>query len=110
MRELMRGSLARSLSTLTEEDRLAAALPLVCGTVLASHCEVDRLDERRTLHLRVLGRDWLSPLLGMRDVLRHDLARTAGVSLSGLEFVTTDRSFGVNGNERKVGKGNGGRP
>jgi len=86
MRDLMRGSLARSLGTLREEDRLAAALPLVCGSALAAHCEVDRLDASRTLHILVRGRDWLGPLLSMREVLRSDLARTAGVSVTDLQF------------------------
>lgn len=82
----MRGSLARSLRTLSEEDRLAAALPVVCGTALAAHCQVERLDPERTLHLCVKGREWLGPLLGMRDRLQGDLARIAGVRLDGLHF------------------------
>lgn len=88
MRDFMRGSLARSLSTLSPEDRLAAALPLVCGTAMAGHCEVGRLDEAQTLHLRVSDREWLGPLLAMRDVLRSDLARISGVPLEGLHFET----------------------
>ena len=80
--------MARSLRTLPEEDRLSAALPVVCGTALAAHCQVDRLDADRTLHLRVLGREWLNPLLAMRDQLKGDLARTAGVTLDGLHFET----------------------
>ncbi len=87
MREIIRGNLARSLRRCGEEDRLAAALPVVCGGTLASHCEVERLDEAGTLHLRVDGEDWLSPLLGMREVMRHELQRVAGVALTGLHFV-----------------------
>lgn len=87
MRELLRGSLARSLRSWSEEDRLAAALPVVCGTALAGHCEVARLDEERTLHVRVDGREWMAPLLAMREVLRHDLQRIAGVPLGGLHFL-----------------------
>lgn len=86
MRTLLRGSLARSLRTLSEEDRLAAALPVVCGSALAAHCSVFALDESRTLHLRVAGQDWLGSLLGMRDVLQRDLAQTAGVVLHGLDL------------------------
>lgn len=88
MRDFMRGSLARSLRTLSAEDRLAAALPLVCGTALAGHCAIERLDEAQTLYVRVSDREWLGPLLAMRDVLRSDLARTAGVPLQGLHFET----------------------
>ena len=86
MRDLLRNSLARSLRTLPEEDRLSAALPVVCGTALAAHCQIDRLDDNRTLHIQVLGREWLSPLLAMRDQLKGDLARTSGVPLDGLVF------------------------
>ena len=86
MRTLLRGSLARSLRTLSEEDRLAAALPVVCGSALAAHCTVVALDDSRTLHLLVSGDDWLGSLLGMRDVLQRDLAQTAGVVLNGLDL------------------------
>ena len=103
MRDLMRGSLARSLGTLTEEDRLAAALPLVCGTALASHCEVERLDAGRMLHIRVRGRDWIGPLLSMREVLRSDLARTAGVALADLHFEVAGSVEGIG---RDLGSGN----
>ena len=85
MRDMMRTSMARSLRTLSEEDRLAAALPLVCGSALAAHCEVERL-ENGELHLGVRGRDWLGPLLSMRDVLQRDLARTSGVKLETIHF------------------------
>ncbi len=86
MRTLLRSSLARSLRTLSEEDRLAAALPVVCGSALAARCTVVALDESRTLHLLVSGDDWLGSLLGMRDVLQRDLAQTAGVVLQGLDL------------------------
>ncbi len=86
LREVIRGSLARSLRSLAEEDRLAAALPVVCGTALAAHCTVAQLDADRTLHLGVDGPEWLGSLLGMREMLQHDLQRVAGVPLAGLHF------------------------
>ena len=92
MRDLLRSSLARSLSTLSPEDRLAAALPLVCGTALASHCEVAALDVAGNLHVRVNGQDWMGPLLSMRERLRGELERTAGVALSDLRFETAGSS------------------
>lgn len=106
MREVIRGSLARSLRSLAEEDRLAAALPLVCGTALASHCEVVTVDEGRTLHLRVDAPEWMSPLLGMRDTIQHDLQRIAGVPLAGLHFLqagsASDRSFRRSSSDGRV--------
>lgn len=95
MRDLLRGSLARSLRTLPEEDRLAAALTVVCGPALAAHCAVERLDEQRTLHLRVDTSQWLKPLVAMRDVLQRDLARTSGVALHALEFEPLHRRSGA---------------
>ncbi len=90
MRDLLRSSLARSLRTLAEEDRLAAALPVVCGSALATHCTVESLvkdpNEQRTLELRVDKGEWLPALLAMRDVLQRDLARIAGVPLHGIVF------------------------
>ena len=87
MRDMMRGSLAQSLRTFSPEDRLAAALPLVCGTALAAHCEVLELTSEGTLHLRVRGREWLAPLLAMREMLRSDLGRVSGVQLRDLGFL-----------------------
>ncbi len=87
MRDMMRGSLARSLRTLSPEDRLAAALPLVCGTALAAHCEVLELTSEGTLHLRVRGHEWLASLLAMQEMLRSDLGRVSGVQLSDLHFL-----------------------
>ena len=86
MREVLRQSLARSLRSWSGQDRLAAALPVVCGSVLASHCKVARLDEDGRLHLYVFGREWLQPLLGMREVMQRELARIAGVPINGLHF------------------------
>lgn len=94
MRDLLRLSLARSLRTLPEEDRLAAALPVVCGSALAAHCSVDRLDEDGTLHLSVRGREWIGPLLAMREVLQHDLARISGVNVLGLRFESMKPGIG----------------
>ena len=87
MRDVIRASLARSLRLLTEEDRLAAALPLVCGSALASHCQIAYLDDERTLHVRVDAGNWLASAVGMKEMVQHDLQRVAGVRLAGLHFV-----------------------
>ena len=86
MREVIRGTLARSLRILAEEDRLAAALPVVCGSAMAAHLTVLRVDDARTLHLAVDTPEWLASMWGMRDRLRHDLERVAGVLLVGVNF------------------------
>jgi hypothetical protein len=86
MRDLLRGSLGRSLSSLPEEDRLAAAWPVACGTALAAHAEVLHLDEDRILHIRVSGPQWMQQFLHMRSALANDLARIAAVPLAGIHF------------------------
>ena len=40
MRDMLRGSLARSLRPLPPLDRLAAAWPVACGSALAGHGEI----------------------------------------------------------------------
>ena len=103
LREILRGALARSLQALPDEDRLAAALPLVCGSALGAHCEVDHLEESGRLHLRVSGREWMQSLLPMRDTLQHDLQRVAGVRLTGLHFVEVEPSAGRSFSSRSGG-------
>lgn len=96
MRDLLRSTLARSLRTLPEEDRLATALPVVCGAALASHCELIGFDERRTLHLRIDGPEWLRSFRSMQEVLTHDLARISGVALDKIHFVEAQRTRSAN--------------
>jgi hypothetical protein len=86
MRDILRGSLARSLSTLSREDRLQAALPVVCGSVLAAHCEVAGLDSDGVLHIRVDGPAWAASLRALYGQLAGDLGRVAGVPLHGIHF------------------------
>ena len=90
MRDVIRGSLARGLRLLPEEARLASALPVVCGSALSSHCEVIRLDEERTLHVRVDAAEWMASAVGMKAVVQHDLQRVAGVHLAGVHFEHMD--------------------
>ena len=77
MRDVLRGSLGRSLRELPEEDRLAAAWPVACGSALAGHARVLHLDAENVLHVRVTGSAWMQPFLQMRSTLTSDLARIA---------------------------------
>jgi hypothetical protein len=86
MRDVLRRSLGRSLSSLQEEDRLAAAWPVACGSALAQHGELLYLDAERVLHVRVAGAEWLRQFVHMRSALANDLARIAGVPLAGIHF------------------------
>lgn len=86
MRDVLRGSLGRSLSTLSDEDRLAAAWPVACGPVLAARAEVLGLDDDRVLHVRVLQAGWRDQFAQMRMMLTDDLRRIAGVRLQAIHF------------------------
>jgi hypothetical protein len=86
MRDVLRTSLGRSLEGLSPLDRLAAAWPVAAGSALASRAEVVALDEQDILHMDVAGEQWMQPLLQMRSVLQHDLARIAHVRLHGIHF------------------------
>ncbi len=86
MRDLLRGSLGRSLRELPDEDRLAAAWPVACGSALAGHGEVRHLDLEGVLHVRVVGAEWMQQFLQVRSALANDLGRIAGVRLNGIHF------------------------
>lgn len=86
MRDLLRGSLGRSLAALPEQDRLAAAWPVACGPALAAHGEVLGLDADHVLHVRVLHAAWREQFAQMRSMLTTDLRRIAGVRLEAIHF------------------------
>ena len=86
MRDLLRGSLGRSLRELPPEDRLVAAWPVACGPALAAHAEVLYLDAENILHVRVTGSEWMQQFLHMRSQLVADLGRIAATPLAALHF------------------------
>jgi hypothetical protein len=86
MRDVLRGSLGRSLRELPDEDRLAAAWPVACGSALAGHSEVLYLDAEGVLHVRVADAEWMQQFLHMRSALANDLGRIARVRLNGIHF------------------------
>ncbi len=86
VRELLRASLGRSLRSLPDEDRLAAAWTVACGPALAERAEVLGLDENRVLHVRVLQPAWRDQFAHMRAKLTDELRRIAGVRLETIHF------------------------
>ena len=86
MREVLRGSLGRSLRSLPDEDRLAAAWTVACGAALAERAEVLGLDADRGLHVRVLQPAWREQFAQMRGMLIQELQRIAGVRLQTIHF------------------------
>ena len=86
LRDVLRGTLGRSLRTLSDEDRLAAAWTVACGPVLAARAEVIGLDEDLVLHVRILQPGWRDQFAQMRTMLTEDLRRIAGVRLQTIHF------------------------
>ena len=86
MRDVLRGTLGRSLRTLSDEDRLTAAWAVACGPALAARAEVLHLDGDRVLHVRVLQAGWRDQFAQMRAMLTDDLRRIAGVRLQTIHF------------------------
>lgn len=86
MRDVLRGTLGRSLRTLSDEDRLVAAWAVACGPTLAERAEVLGLDDERVLHVRVLQAAWRDQFAQMRRMLTEDLRKIADVRLQTIHF------------------------
>jgi hypothetical protein len=85
MRTMLRGNLGRSLNALSDEDRLATAWPVACGTAMAAHGEIVAFFEG-TLTVEVSDAAWLSQILSMRSILQNELARIAQVKVTAIHF------------------------
>jgi hypothetical protein len=85
LRQALRQTLRRSLRDMGEEDRLALAWPVACGSALAGRAEVVRYDEG-ILTLAVASREWLSEFEQLAALLTSDLRRVSGVQLAAIHF------------------------
>lgn len=85
MRDLLKGSLGRSLSALSEEDRLAAAWPVACGKIMAEHGAIIGYAEG-VIRVEVSDAAWLRQLMSMRGQLAAEMARIAKVRVTEIHF------------------------
>jgi hypothetical protein len=85
MREMLRGSLGRSLRALSETDRLAAAWPVACGAAMAEHGEVVGFADGM-IEVAVSDGVWLRQMLSLQGQLQAELARIAQVKATGIHF------------------------
>ncbi len=85
MRELLRGSLGRSLGAMRDEDRLAAAWTVACGRAMAEHGTVTGYEDGM-VQVQVGDAIWLRQMISMRGTLEGEIARIAGVKVSGIHF------------------------
>ena len=85
MRGLLLGTLGRSLRAMPEEDRLAAAWPVACGSAMAGHGEVVGFQDG-VVQILVSDKTWMQQMESMRGVLERELGKIAGVAVSGIHF------------------------
>jgi len=85
MRDLLKGSLGRSLGALSDEDRLAVAWPVVCGKAMAGRGTVVGYADG-VVWVQVDDGAWLRQLISMRRQLAGEMARIAGVRVSEIHF------------------------
>lgn len=85
MRDLLKGALGRTLGALSDEDRLAAAWPVVCGKTMAERGIVVGYKDG-VVRVRVEDGAWLRQLISMRGQLAGEMSRIAGVGVSDIHF------------------------
>jgi hypothetical protein len=85
MRDLLKVSLGRSLAALSDEDRLAAAWPVVCGKAMAERGTVMGYVDG-VVRVEVEDGAWLRQLVSIRVQLAGEMARIAGVRVSEIHF------------------------
>lgn len=86
MRDLLRGSLAKSLDALTPNDRVAAAWPVAAGHAVASRTSVLGI-ENGVVTIEVPDKAWGDQLWSVRDRLRSELASVSRLPLTDILFV-----------------------
>ena len=90
MRELLQGSLARSLERMTAEDRLAAAWPVACGKALSERGLLTGYEDG-VVRVEVTDAAWLQQMMSMRGQLAREMARIAGVNVREIHFEVKGR-------------------
>jgi hypothetical protein len=86
IRDVLRDRLGRSLGNLSPADKLSAAWLVACGRALAEHGEVVGYAEG-AVEVAVEGGAWLEQFRSMKTELARELAKIAGVPVTGIHFV-----------------------
>jgi Dna[CI] antecedent, DciA len=85
MRELLRGSLGRSLRELRDEDRLAAAWTVACGRAMAERGNVVGYEDG-VVRIEVADAVWMRQMTSLSGTLKREMAKIAGVPVAGIHF------------------------
>lgn len=91
MRDVLRGTLSRSLQAIPHADRLAAAWTVICGRALAGRGSVTGYS-RGVVRIEVVDAVWVSQMLSMRGALAAQLAESSGLPVETIEFTVQRRS------------------
>jgi len=86
MRDVLKSAVSRGLRSLREEDRLAAAWVVACGRTMAEHGTVVGY-AAGMVEVEMSAGAWLEHMKAMRGELTAELARIAGVPVTGIHFV-----------------------
>lgn len=85
MRDLLRGTLGRSLQAMRPEDKLAAAWPVACGKAMAERGTVVGYVDGE-VSIEVQEGAWLQQMMSMQGQLAGQMGRIAGVKVSRIHF------------------------
>jgi Dna[CI] antecedent DciA-like protein len=85
IRAILKDSLARSLRSMQDEDRLSAAWTVACGRALSERGRVVGYSNG-IVEIEVADGAWMRQMISMREKLESDLSQIAGVSVAGIHF------------------------
>lgn len=85
MRDVLRGTLGASLRGMGEEDRLAAAWTVACGSAMAGHGRVAGYEDG-VVRIEVADAVWLRQMTALSRTLERELEKISGLKVSGIEF------------------------
>ena len=86
IRDVLKTGISRDLGSLQHEDRLAAAWVVACGRAMAGRGTVVGYSGGM-VEVEVGAGAWLEQMKSMRVELAAELARIAGVPVTGIHFV-----------------------
>ena len=85
MRDLLRGTLGRSLGALPDEDKLAAAWPVACGKAMAERGTVVGYADG-VVRVEVADEAWMRQMMSMRRQLAGTMAQISRVKVTEIHF------------------------
>jgi len=85
MRDLLRGTMRRSLRGIREEDRLEAAWTVACGRAMAEHGAVVGYTAG-VVRIEVADALWMRQMISLSGVLEREMARISGLPITAIHF------------------------